>query len=86
MNDDLGIAHEIHQLVGDFRKTGMAGQEFGRQSVNPQRLGIAVAVRIQIQMQVAVGDPPVEDLDAGQFHHPVALIGLQARDSVSRTI
>ena len=79
MNHDLSAVDERMQLVGDGRKHRFVGKELLGQAMHTQCIGVAGALRIDVVVQSAPGQPSVDEFDAADFDHAVALQRVQTR-------
>jgi hypothetical protein len=73
------IADEFHQLVDDLGKSRLVAQELVGEAVDAECRLRHVALGVQVILLLAPGRDLVHQLQAGDLHDPVALIGLESR-------
>jgi len=81
VGDDRRVADELEEIGVDLlvAELRLAAQEGGRQAVHLLGLGRHVALGVDIDVEAAPGGQIVLDLQARQFHQPVAQVRLEAR-------
>src|SRR5262249_2538055 len=73
------IADEYNQVLDDFGKERLVFEKLGRQAVDRNGFGRHLALRIEIAMKTLPGRNAIDELDAADFHHPMALKGIESR-------
>ena len=73
MDDQFGTAHKFQKAFGDIGKARLVGEKIMRQTMHLHRVGIDGAIRLQIGMKTLPGDPSIEQFDAANLDHPMAL-------------
>ena len=74
-----GIAQELQEFFDHMREDGLVGQEVAGQAVDAGGLDRHIAFGVQVELQRAAGGKMIQQLDAADFHDPVALARLEAR-------
>jgi len=72
------IADKLQELFHDLGKARLVGEELTGQSMDSGRIGRHIPLGIEIDLVVAAGGNVVAELQAGDFHHPVSVAGIQA--------
>jgi hypothetical protein len=72
VRDQGRVADELDQLVRDLRKPGLVTQELLADPMDAERSLRHVAVGVQVILLLAPGRDLVHQLQAGDFHDPVA--------------
>src|SRR5687768_2970384 len=78
VDDELGAAHEVEELVAHLREQGLAGEEFAGQPGDLLRARLHVALRIEVALEAAPGRAALEQLDATDLDDAIALFPRQA--------
>src|SRR5690606_5171892 len=78
VDHQLGAVDEGQELVGDLAELRLVGQEFQGQPGDLLRPGLELAVGIEVAVEGASGGPALDQLDAADLHHAVALAPFQA--------
>src|SRR5262249_15923996 len=73
------IADEYNQVLDDFGKERLVFEKLGRQAVDRNGFGRHLPLRIEIAMKPLPGRNAIDELDAADFHHPMALKGIESR-------
>ena len=79
VGDQLGIADEGQELVGDILEERLVLQELGGQAVHGHRVTMDIALGIEVAMELAARGNTVDDLDAAELDQPVAVDGVEPR-------
>ena len=74
MNQHISARHIGQEIVRNPFKRGLVLQKFAGDAVHLQRLFVAVAPGVDVIVAVVAGRFAVEQLDAGKFDHPVAVV------------
>ena len=77
--DQGRIADKGEEFFDYFRKARLVLEKLVRQAVHRKGLFRYVPLRIDVTMERPSGREPVDELDAADFHHPVALKGIESR-------
>ena len=72
MNDELGAAEVVDQLLRDCRELGLVAQELVADAMHLERVFVAVALGVEIEMAVVAGELASHELDAADFDDTVA--------------
>src|SRR5215469_1890689 len=70
-----GSTSELDELAGNIGELRLLAQRLPGQAVDVGRTCVNLAFRVQVEMHVAAGRTAIDDLDAGDFDHPVTLLG-----------
>ena len=71
MNDDFCVFHKRQELLRNLRKLGFVGQEIRGQSVNTERVFMAVALGVDVAMKIVVREFSVQHFHASQVQNTV---------------
>src|SRR5713226_6753836 len=72
-------ADEIEEIGCQVAELGLVVEKIVADAVHRQRTRLALALRIEVMVPDALGDAPIEDLDAADFDDPVAQARVEAR-------
>ena len=78
VDDQLGVGHELTQLVEDVGEARLAAEEFGREAVHLHRTRIDGAIRTQVTVELPARSPPVHELDRADLDDAVTELRLEA--------
>src|SRR5581483_6799064 len=79
VDDELGAADELQELLGDLCETRLALELGARDAVHSERALVDVALGIQIAMKAPAGRAPIDELDAADLDDPMSEAGLETR-------
>jgi hypothetical protein len=72
------VADESQKVGHHLGEDRMLGQELGRQTMHPECLFRHIPFRVDVFMEYLAGRQLVDQLDAADFHQPVAGGGIKA--------
>ena len=77
VNDERRLTHESEEIVGDLGEGRLVLQELSREPVHLEGGRRHVAFGIDVAVKGLAGRDAVEQLDAADFHHPIARQGIE---------
>jgi hypothetical protein len=78
VDHQLGAVDEGEKFVGDLGKARLVGQELQGQPGHFLRADLELAVRVEVFVEGAPGGPALDQLDAADLDHAVALLPFKA--------
>jgi hypothetical protein len=78
VNDQLGAAQVLDDVVAQRGELRLVAQEVGRQAVHLERVFMALALGVEVDVQVVAGELAGEQLHAAELDDAVAVLGGEA--------
>ena len=78
VDDQLGIAYELDEVVGQIGKTRLVGQKLVGNAVNGHGAVFNVSIGVDVDVKAAPGLTPLDHLQGTDLDNAVPLLGFEA--------